>query len=545
MNGGIREKELPEKFATQEYQVLLVAEKYQTGFDQPLLHTMYVDKRLAGIQAVQTLSRLNRTHPLKEDTFVLDFVNDRDEIREAFKVYYEGAEMGEEVDPARMYAIKGELDASGIYLGEEVERFCAVYFKPKQRQSAQDHQAMNAALDPAVSRFTVLQRESVGEAELWRGKVQAFRNLYAFLSQVIPYQDSDLERLYVFLRHLAAKLPRRRSGPAYQFDDDVRLEYYRLQKISEGSISLQEGSARPLDGPKEVGSGLVRSDEVPLSQLIDLVNERFGTDFNQADQLFFDQIVEAAVTDDGLRQAAAVNPEDKFELVFRGLVERLFVERMDQNEEIFVRYMNDLPFRDVVSAWMASQAYRRLRTARADAPGPTSRQLPPGLRIVDGNASERYTTSVPLVPLKAAAGAFSDPQQIEDDGFEWVAVESGHRLRKGMFVAQVLGKSMEPAIPDGAYCLFRAPVEGTRQGRTVLVQLRDSIDPETGQRYTVKRYESEKLADGDSWRHERVTLKPANPDFEPIILTAADDGQWNVLAELVDVLSPRAKRREP
>ena len=238
MNHGIREKELPEKFATPEYQVLLVAEKYQTGFDQPLLHTMYVDKRLAGIQAVQTLSRLNRIHPLKEDTFVLDFVNDREEICEAFKTYYEGAEMGEEVDPARMYQLKGELDASGVYLAEEVERFCAVYFKPKPKQSAMDHQAMNAALDPAVCRFTVLQQEHEAEAEIWRGKVQAFRNLYGFLSQVIPYQDSDLERLYVFLRHLAAKLPRR-SGPDYQFDDDVRLEYYRLQKISEGSISLQ------------------------------------------------------------------------------------------------------------------------------------------------------------------------------------------------------------------------------------------------------------------------------------------------------------------
>ena len=259
MNLGIREKELPEKFATQEYHVLLVAEKYQTGFDQPLLHTMFVDKRLAGLQAVQTLSRLNRIHPLKEDTFVLDFVNDREEIREAFKTYYEGAEMGEQVDPARMYAIKGELDASGIYLDEEVERFCAVYFKPKQRQSAMDHQAMNAALDPAVSRFSVRQKDNEEEAELWRGKVQAFRNLYGFLSQVIPYQDSDLERLYVFLRHLAAKLPRRKSGPAYQFDDEVRLEYYRLQKISEGSISLQDGDARRLDGPTEVGSGLVQA----------------------------------------------------------------------------------------------------------------------------------------------------------------------------------------------------------------------------------------------------------------------------------------------
>ena len=213
MNAGIREKELPEKFATQEYQVLLVAEKYQMGFDQPLLHTMYVNKRLAGIQAVQTLSRLNRIHPLKEDTFVLDFVNDRGEIHEAFKAYYEGATMGEEVDPARMYQIRSELDAAGVYLAEEVERFCNVYFKPKQRQSPADHQAMNAALDPAVSRFTASLEDDEEEAELWRGKAQAFRNLYGYLSQVIPYQDSDLERLHVFLRHLAAKLPRRPFRP--------------------------------------------------------------------------------------------------------------------------------------------------------------------------------------------------------------------------------------------------------------------------------------------------------------------------------------------
>ena len=110
-----------------------------------------------------------------------------------------------------------------------------------------------------------------------------------------------------------------------------------------------------------VGSGVVREEAVPLSQLIDVVNQRFGTDFNQADQLFFDQIVEAAMSDDGLRQAAAVNPEDKFELVFRNLLEQLFVERMDQNEEIFVRYMNDQPFQQVVNEWLASQAYRRLR----------------------------------------------------------------------------------------------------------------------------------------------------------------------------------------
>ena len=538
MNDGVREKELPERFAAPDHHVLLVAEKYQTGFDQPLLHTMYVDKRLAGIQAVQTLSRLNRVHPLKEDTFVLDFVNDREEIREAFKTYYEGAALGEEVDPARMYVVKGELDASGVYLDEEVERFCAAYFKPVRRQSAADHRAMNAALDPAAARFAARLDEDEEAAEVWRGKAQAFRNLYAFLSQVIPYQDSDLERLYVYLRHLSAKLPRRRSGPAYRFDDEVRLEYYRLQKIGEGSIPLAEGDAQALDGPTEVGSGAARAEEVPLSRLIDVVNERFGADFTEADQLFFDQVVEAAVSDGELRRTAAVNPEARFGLVFRQLIERLFVERMDQNEEIFVRFMNDPAFQGVVTEWMASEAYRRLQAAGTDAAGAGAAvEGAGGLRLVEGRPEERYVSCVPLVPLAAAAGAFSGPQDAgAQHDWQWVAAHPKHRPRPGMFVAQVAGKSMEPVVPDGAYGLFRAPVEGARQGKIVLAQLRGASDPETGARYTVKRYESEKRPGGGSWRHAEITLKPINPAFEPIVLTAADEGACDVVAELVDVM---------
>jgi type I restriction enzyme R subunit len=337
------------------------------------------------------------------------------------------------------------------------------------------------------------------------------------------------------------KLPRRHSGPGYQFDDEVRLEYYRLQKISEGSISLRDGEAQRLDGPTEVGSGLVRPQPVLLSQLIDLVNGRFGTDFNQADQLFFDQIVEAAMADDGLRQAAAVNPGDKFELVFKNLLESLFMERMDQNEEIFVRFMNDPPFQKVVTAWMASEAYRRLRgspSGESTTPGPEggTPDIPPTLRIVQPRAADHYVTCVPLVPLKAAAGAFSDPRHVEDDDWDWVTVNTKHRLRPGMFVAQVVGKSMEPAIPDGSYCLFTAPVTGTRQSKTVLVQLRDAADPDTGERYTLKRYESEKTSDGDSWHHVRITLKPNNPDFQPIELTDAVEGQVQVIAECIEVL---------
>lgn len=361
MNNGIKEKELPETFATPEYHVLLVAEKYQTGFDQPLLHTMYIDKRLAGIQAVQTLSRLNRIHPLKEDTFILDFVNDREEIRAAFKTYYDGAEIGEEVESTSLYRLQTELNLLGIYTQEDIEQFCLVYFKPKQRQSATDHEAMNAALDPVVSRFVMLQKENEEEAELWRSKGSAFRNLYSFLSQIIPYQDSDLEKLFIFLRYLFSKLPKKGTGIAYNFDDVVRLEYYRLQKISEGSISLHEGHKYALDGPTEVGTGIVREAPVPFSRLVDIINDRFGTDFNQADQYFFDQLVETAISEEAIINAAEVNPEDKFELVFKNLLQNLFIERIDQNEDIFARFMNDASFQKVVTNWLASQAYQKLR----------------------------------------------------------------------------------------------------------------------------------------------------------------------------------------
>ena len=521
MNGGLKAKELPERFAGVEYQVLLVAEKYQTGFDQPLLHTMFVDKRLAGIQAVQTLSRLNRTHLQKSDTFVLDFVNDREEIREAFKTYHEGAQMGDEVEPARMYQLKAELDAAGIYLDAEVERFAAVYFKPRQRQSAADHQAMNAALDPAVSRFRARSQEDEDEAELWRGKVNALANLYAFLSQVIPYQDSDLERLHIFLRHLSTKLPRRGGGPTYQFDEEVRLEYYRLEKIAEGSIDLTGGDAKPLDGPVEVGSGLVREQEVPLSKLIEVLNARFGTDFKEPDRLFFEQIVEASLDDDDLLRAALANPEDKFELVFRKPLETRFVERLEQNEEIFIRFMNDAAFRQEITADLARQVYERLRRGRSVGLAP--------LRRITPRPEERYVSAVPLLSLAAAAGAWSEPQAVENSD-EWVEVPPGPRLRPGMFVAQVVGRSMEPTLPDGAFHLFAAPLAGSRQGKIVLVELRDQTDPETGGRYTVKRYESERIQDGDTWRHDRVLLRPINPDYPTLELRGREE-EVRVVAE--------------
>lgn len=359
MNEGIKEKELPEKFSSEEYQVLLVAEKYQTGFDQPLLHTMYVDKRLAGVQAVQTLSRLNRKTVGKEDTFVLDFVNEREEIFNAFKPYYEATPIGEDVDPHKMYELQAQLDANHVYYKQEVEAFCQLYFRPENAPS--DHAKMNAIRETAIERYKLLTED---EQEQFKGLLVSFRNLYSFLSQIIPYQDSDLEKLYTFARFLLIKLPKRPNTPAYHFDSDVQLKYYRLQKISEGTIDLKTGEALPLSGPLEVGTGTIREGRIELSQLIDLLNERFGTDFKPADQLFFDQVREEAVANESLRQAAKVNSIQDFKYVFDKAIEGLFIDRMEGNEEIFAKLMNDDEFRTVAAGHLLRKVYDQIRTEK-------------------------------------------------------------------------------------------------------------------------------------------------------------------------------------
>lgn len=357
MNNGIKEKELPDKFGSEEYQVLLVAEKYQTGFDQPLLHTMYVDKKLSGIQAVQTLSRLNRMCAGKDDTFVLDFRNKPEEIFKAFKPYYEKTPVEDLVDAHHLYRLQCQIEEKRIIWEQEIHAFCAVYFQPKRKASVQDHAKMNSILEQAVDRFNALDED---EQDEYKKLLVAFRNLYGFLSQVIPYQDSDLEKLYTYLRFLLAKLPRRGTGPGYHIEDDVDLQYYRLQKISEGQIDLKTGEVKPLKSPSDVGTGQSKDEEVLLSELVEILNERFGTEFTQADQLFFDQIHEEAIANEGLQRAAAANNMDDFRFVFDKEFEGLIIDRMDGNEDIFAKLMGDASFRKVASEHLLQKVYNAL-----------------------------------------------------------------------------------------------------------------------------------------------------------------------------------------
>ena len=358
MNKGIKETELPEKFSTSEYQVLLVAEKYQTGFDQPLLHTMYVDKRLSGIQAVQTLSRLNRTSMGKEDTFVLDFVNKPEDIQESFQPYYGKTLVGERAEARQLYELQSRLDNYQVYHKKEVEEFCRIFYRPKKNQTHSDHARMNACIDPAVARFVKLD-EPIQEE--FRGILVDFRNLYAFLSQVIPFADSGLEKLYSYVRYLLKKLPKRDSGPHYRFDDEVALKYYRLQKISEGAIVLEDGKDGEVDGPVSVGTGAKEDETIELSQLIDILNKQFGTNFTPADQLFLDSIKEDALADSNLREAAMANPMENFGLIFKKRLVDLFIDRMEQNEEITAKFMNEGQFKDAVGKYLLKEVYDNFR----------------------------------------------------------------------------------------------------------------------------------------------------------------------------------------
>ena len=364
MNGGIKESELPEKFDSHEYQVLLVAEKYQTGFDQPLLHTMYVDKKLTGLHAVQTLSRLNRTCVGKEDTFILDFRNKPEEIFKAFKPYYEDTPTEPLTDAQHLYRLQHQIEETGLIFDEEVKAFCAVYFKPCRKETMHDHAQMNGVLDQAVERFKERPEEKREEVKTL---LVNFRNMYGFLSQVIPYQDSDLERLYTYLRFLLTKLPKRKEGMGQHLEDEIKLQYYRLQKISEGQIDLTTGDAHPLKGPSDVGTGQ-EDQKIKLSELIDILNERFGTSFTQADQLFFDQIQEEAIESDTLRKAAVTNSKEDFRYVFEKAFEGLVIDRMDGNEEIFGKLMADGDFRKLAVEYMLHKVYGALKQTKDTAP---------------------------------------------------------------------------------------------------------------------------------------------------------------------------------
>lgn len=363
---SFKEKELPKKFASNEYQLLLVADKYQTGFDQPLLHTMYVDKKLSGVKAVQTLSRLNRMCYGKEDTFILDFVNETEDILNSFQPYYELTTVAETTDPNHLYDLKGEIEKAQIIWQAEIDNFCNVFFKSSKALSVSEQGKLNSYIDPAVERYKKLPIESkdLNNAEVnqedFKNTLKSFINLYSFLTQIMPFQDAELEKLFTYSRFLIKKLPRRSQKDRFQLGDEVSLEYYRLQKVSEQNIALEPLGEYGLDGKIEGGIRLAKEEKAALSEIIGLLNKKFGTDFTEADKLFFDQIEAELLADAKLGEQAKSNSMANFKFGFDDVFFDKVIGRMEQNQDIFTKLMDDKEFGGLVRDYMLKKVYTRL-----------------------------------------------------------------------------------------------------------------------------------------------------------------------------------------
>lgn len=353
----ISETQLKDRFGSEDYQILLVANKYQTGYDQPLLCAMYVDKRLDGVQAVQTLSRLNRIYPGKEAPFVLDFVNKAEDILAAFKPYYTVTELESESDPAHLEELKHELNQMQVYSWQEVEDFARIFYKPLAEQKRGDHAALQKHLQSAVERYKQLENDE--DRDKFRDKLKAYVRLYAFVTQLISYTDKEQEMLYSFGRFLLPHIHPSDSRDAYP-EKDVELQYYRLQKVMEGTIDLSDGEDVKVKSPTDTGTRKAKEEDKPLSEIIETLNERFGTDFSEADRLFFEQIKETAMRDEGVLKTAAANPLDKFELEIQQIIKDLMMKRLKENDRIVSRYMDDEKFQKVIFRILAKDIYTEL-----------------------------------------------------------------------------------------------------------------------------------------------------------------------------------------
>lgn len=362
MNSGIKETELPEQFDSDNYQVLLVADKYQTGFDQPLLHTMFVDKVLSGVQAVQTLSRLNRTAKGKEDTFVLDFVNDHEAIYDAFKPYYQRTALGDIPSDEKLASLGNTLDEWKIYTQSDIDEFANIWFSGRTTPTNSEHKKLNAVIDKAIEKYKHISDDPEHNEEqqkLFKSQLQSYLNLYLFVSQILPYADSIHEKRYVYLKALMMKLPRGKQSEKLDLSKMAILQYYRLQQIGEGSIKLNEGEAEPQKGSTDVGTGQVSLTE-ELDKLIKELNEAFTTEFTLADQLFFESVEKFARENPDIVDAANNNPLSSFMDYFNTKIDDLLVGLFEQFGESVAKVLNNPQIKHKVCRRLAKQIYENV-----------------------------------------------------------------------------------------------------------------------------------------------------------------------------------------
>lgn len=334
---GYSERQTATVFKQQDYRFLVVAEKFQTGFDEPLLHTMYVDKKLAGLNAVQTLSRLNRTMPpLKTETVVLDFANEADDIQKAFQPYYETTILSESSDPNLLYALQWKLLDAEVFAEDEVRQFTAVYFDPAGTQDK-----LYGLLAEPQKRFEKFDAE---ERAGFRKQLASFVRLYAFLSQVVTFVDADLESLYHFARYLQRKLPVEDSALPLSVQQQIDLESFRITETSSGAIGLEPGGGelKPITGGGDVEISPEEKDA--LSHIIRELNDRFGTEFSLEDRVFIEELESRLLSNPALEASMRANTQENARLTFDHVIGDLLQDMVETNFELYKRVTDDQRF---------------------------------------------------------------------------------------------------------------------------------------------------------------------------------------------------------
>jgi len=353
---GFSEGQLPKRFRSDDYQVLVVAEKYQTGYDEPLLHTMYVDKLLEGVRAVQTLSRLNRIAPGKSDTFVLDFVNTAEDIRAAYAPFYEQT-WAQPTDPNILSNLKTRLWDAGVLDATEVDTLVDALLA----QTGETNEALYAQTDPALARYLAL---SENDREDFRTALRDFTRLYAFLAHVVPVGSPDMERIYLYGRVLLPRVPGADGDEIVDLSGAAVLTHLRIEKSEFTDASLTSVSDEESEQKGRSGEGKGKQYEDPadrLSSIIGVLNDRFGLNLTDADQLFFEQ-VEAEVQRNPRAQAVALNNDlDQFMTVFDDLLEGVIIDRHGANDALLTAFLDKPEFREALTQMIGREFYRTIR----------------------------------------------------------------------------------------------------------------------------------------------------------------------------------------
>lgn len=365
MNNGIPEEKTKEEFEKSKYRILVVASKYQTGFDQPLLQTMYVDKKLNGINAVQTLSRLNRTCPGKEYVSVLDFVNDAIEIQKSFEPYFDETILSEHIDPNDVYELESEIMNFQIIDKKEVNKFAKIWFDPKE----DDQSLLHKALGPAVARYKELLSSKENESiktdytqERFRKLIKEFIKMYSLVIQVVKFEDVELEKLYQYCRFLLKKLPLEKDALPKEVINSVDMESFKIKKIYEGKIIPAEDDEglEPIK-PKK-GKGIM-DERDRLSEIIKKVNEVGGADeLTEEDKVKVGQIAQTISENKKFQKSKEVNSRKDMRLLFAKLFEKTYSDMYDSDLDFYEKLEKNDEVREVLKEQLFDLVMNRKET---------------------------------------------------------------------------------------------------------------------------------------------------------------------------------------